>query len=64
MLTYKELINVSCKQQGGAAAYTSNICLCSSKDTSREESSINGRYSLVHAELPGLTMLDFSSRLP
>ena len=37
--------------------------LCSRKDTSREESSVNRKIFIVlkhlHAELPGLTMLDF-----
>ena len=50
-------------QQGAAAAYTSNISLCSRKDTSREESSVNMKIFIdikdLHAELAGLTMLDF-----
>ena len=37
--------------------------LCSRRDTSREESSVNMTIFIVlkdlHAELPGLTMLDF-----
>ena len=49
-------------QQGAAAGYTSNI-LCSRTDTSREESSVNMKIFIgleyLHAELPGLTMLDF-----
>ena len=54
-------------QQGAAAAYTNNISLCSRKDTSREESSVDMKIFIVlkdlHAELPGLTMLDFSGYL-
>ena len=46
-----------------AAAYTSNISLCSGKDTSKEESSVNMKIFIVlkdlHAELLGLTMLGF-----
>ena len=54
-------------QQGDAAAYTSNTFLCSRKDASREESSVNMKIFTVlrdlHAELPGLTMLFFFSYL-
>ena len=51
------------RQEDAAAAYTSNISLCSRKDTSREESSVDMKIFIVledlHAELPGLTLLDF-----
>ena len=51
-------------QQGAAAAYASNISLCSRKDTSSKESSVNMNIFIglkdLHAELPSLTMLDFS----
>ena len=50
-------------QQSAAAAYTSNISLCSRKDISREESSLNMKIFIglkdLHAELLGLTMLNF-----
>ena len=50
-------------QQGDATAYTSNISLCSRKDTSREESSVNMKIFIdlrdLHVEPPGLTMLNF-----
>ena len=50
-------------QHGAAVAYTSNIPLCSRKDISREVSSVNMKIFIgieeLHAELLGLTMLDF-----
>ena len=50
-----------------AAAYTSNIFLCSRKDSLREESSVNMKIFIVfkdlHAELPGLTMPDVFGHL-
>ena len=50
-------------QQGAAAAYTSNVSLCSRKDDSSEESSANMKIFIglkdLHAKLQGLTMLDF-----
>ena len=49
-------------QQSVATAYTSNVSLCSRKDTSKEESSVNINILIsledLHPELPGLTMLD------
>ena len=45
-------------QQGDASAYTSNISLCSRKDNSKEESSVNMEIIIglddLHVELPGL----------
>ena len=59
--------------QGAAAAQRGNISVCYRKDTSRAESSINMKIFIsIKARiskpsmpnLPGLTMLDFSFRLP
>ena len=51
-------------EQDPAAAYKSNISLCSLKDPSKEESSVNVKIFIglkeLQAELLGLSMLEFS----
>ena len=47
------------REQGAAAAYTNNISLCSRKETSKEESSVNMKIFIgledLHSELLGLS---------